>query len=38
MTMFGIIHQIYGIYKKYTENGVMEISIKLSDCKGLMRF
>ena len=38
MTRFGIIHQICGVYKKYTENGVMGISKKLSDSKGLMRF
>ena len=38
MTRFGIIHQICGIYKKYTENGVMGTSIKLSDSKGLVRF
>lgn len=38
MIRFGIIHQIYSIYKKYTENGVMGTSIKLSDGKGLMGF
>ena len=38
MTRFSIIHQICGVYKKYTENGVMGTSIKLSDGKGLMRF
>ncbi len=38
MTRFGIIHQIYGLYKKYTEIVVMGISIKPSNSKGLMRF